>query len=256
MIKLERISAYIERRRVFRFIFLSFFKGYKILNESNGTIVIKNLFNNCVYKIPNNIEYINSISPKNEILVDSFIKMKEGIFIDIGAYVGKYSLRIAKNKKIRVFAIEPNPKSFSILIENSKLNNLSENFIPLNFAIHEGDKKILSFIDNYAMSQLSGDSDIVEDNKIIQVKKISIKDLFRDYIKDLEKNILIKIDVEGYEFQILKALYFLFNQNSTLKIICEILPNCIHKSEIIDFMKKNKFKARQIDSSNFLFEMQ
>lgn len=49
----------------------------------------------------------------------------DGVFIDVGAHVGKYS--IAFGKRLRrglVVAIEPMPSNIKALIENIKLNKL------------------------------------------------------------------------------------------------------------------------------------
>ena len=67
--------------------------------------------------------------------------------VDVGAHIGLYTL-IASNRvgsSGKVFAIEPDPMNFEILVQNIRLNNL-ENVLALNYAAYseEGEKKTLS----------------------------------------------------------------------------------------------------------------
>ena len=47
----------------------------------------------------------------------------DGVFVDVGAHVGRYSVRMARTVQ-KVFAVEPNPPSLDGLRENVMLNGL------------------------------------------------------------------------------------------------------------------------------------
>jgi hypothetical protein len=68
--------------------------------------------------------------------MDRYLDVRDDqVFIDVGAHVGKYALRIAKrNPRSMVIAIEPGHMQFSALIEGIKKNKLN-NVIPLNIAL-------------------------------------------------------------------------------------------------------------------------
>ena len=53
---------------------------------------------------------------------------KNGIFIDVGAHIGKYAIAMAKviGDKGLVIAVEPHPENFSVLTENISLNHFEE----------------------------------------------------------------------------------------------------------------------------------
>src|SRR3972149_7010328 len=51
-----------------------------------------------------------------------FFDIREGVFLDIGANIGKYSIILGQNPKIKVIAFEPTPETFKILKKNIELN--------------------------------------------------------------------------------------------------------------------------------------
>jgi len=51
---------------------------------------------------------------------------KESIVLDIGAHIGTFALRCAKERDCHVYAYEPSPSNFRFLFENVKLNNLED----------------------------------------------------------------------------------------------------------------------------------
>jgi FkbM family methyltransferase len=67
--------------------------------------------------------------------MDKYLRVKNGeVFIDVGAHVGKYALKVAKaNPASLVIAIEPGKLQFNALIDGIRKNNL-KNVIPLNIA--------------------------------------------------------------------------------------------------------------------------
>ena len=60
-----------------------------------------------------------------------------------------------------------------------------------------------------------------------------------EVIKYINKNLLIKIDVEGHEINVLKGLSRLINNN---KIYMQIEIFHENKASIFDFLEKNNFK--------------
>jgi len=62
-------------------------------------------------------------------------------FLDIGAGIGSYAIRLAKGG-LRVYAVEPDPVSFSLLLLNAKLNNVMGSLIPLKYYVSKKQGKI------------------------------------------------------------------------------------------------------------------
>ena len=51
-------------------------------------------------------------------------RIRGGLFVDVGAYLGTYSVRLSPHFR-QVYAFEPNPSMYGILSENKRLNDLS-----------------------------------------------------------------------------------------------------------------------------------
>lgn len=126
------------------------------------------------------------------------------LIIDVGANLGWYSINISKfypNNKI--FAFEPDDINFAILNENIKLNN-SSNITAINKAVAQKNDKLTLY--KYPEKNL-GRHSLLQDNTLKQqqivVDTVSIDEFItKNHLID-HKIKLIKIDVEGYEYQVL-----------------------------------------------------
>lgn len=87
------------------------------------------------------------LSPMEETL-KRFIRsnLEKGIFIDVGAHVGLYTIIAGKllQGKGKVIAIEPELSNFEALKANIKLNEL-DNVISLNVAADQENKEVIFF---------------------------------------------------------------------------------------------------------------
>lgn len=130
--------------------------------------------------------------------------LKSGdVVYDIGANVGVHTIFMAKRvgEEGRVFAFEPESQTYEMLLKNIKLNNLN-NVIPLKLALgsNMGESFLYSGINEGSTFNL-----IKFGDKINQKIKIIRGDfLVKD--KSLPLPNVVKIDVEGYEYKVLKGL--------------------------------------------------
>lgn len=190
--------------------------------------------------------------------------LKKGdIFIDVGANIGYFSALavnlVGKNGK--VYSFEPIPLNFESLKRFKELNggyNVILNEIALS------DKTGRAEIDFLLPPHASGSSMVSVapfPQKTINIDTIRLD----DYIKEnkIDNISLIKIDVEGYEFFVLKGLEGYF-QNTSYRplIICEICPNIFlgkdklrkefmffgkdTRKELLKFMKQYGYEAYNI----------
>ncbi|MEM4727308.1 MAG: FkbM family methyltransferase [Candidatus Bathyarchaeia archaeon] len=75
------------------------------------------------------------LSPGYEIWMDGLLsKLRDGdTFLDVGAHVGRYTVRVAK-RGFRVVAVEANPQTYPLLTENVKLNGVADRVVCLHQA--------------------------------------------------------------------------------------------------------------------------
>jgi len=127
------------------------------------------------------------------------------LYFDIGANIGKWSLSNINNNKI--IAIEPVPNTFKIL-ENNCLNH---NIICLNYAVCDNNNDDIVFYKASSSTLSTLNLEWLNDKKSrfyntsytqIKCRTIKLDDLIKNYgIPDL-----IKIDVEGGEYDCIKSL--------------------------------------------------
>lgn len=158
-----------------------------------------------------------------------------GQLLDIGANVGAFTLKTLKNStNLDVHAFEPNPIVFEKLKNNIKLNpsisdRCSLNMIGISNKIGE-----LDFFWN-KLNSGGGSFSVNEKNTIKESIEVTTID---DYVKinNLKKVKFIKIDVEGFEPQVLEgAIQTIRNQKPNFFI--EVSP---------DWWSKNNYKAKNV----------
>ena len=127
------------------------------------------------------------------------LNFKNKIVLDIGANSGATSVFFILNDAKYVFAIEPMPKTYSILNENIEINKLTGFISPLNYGIGKPSKVNL----NMDISGLGADinSAVTELGKTVEIKSLSF--IIEKY--NIDKCIL-KMDCEGCEYDALLSL--------------------------------------------------
>lgn len=152
------------------------------------------------------------------------------IFIDVGASMGYFSAigANAVEKSGQVHCFEPSPIMFSQL---RRLPERNPNYTIVMNNCALGENPITLTLDYADFPHIGGTSlatGFMEATNIPSVGKAEVSVIRLDaYLEknDLMKPQLIKIDVEGYEFPVLKGLSGYFKKNTHRPvIICEIQP--------------------------------
>jgi len=228
-------------KRLYPSILTSFFI---LTNKNIFTIKFKNIFMkiNILDPIDKEIFFKNTYEKKQiKILVDNIKCYKNAIFVDVGANKGIYSLTLAKKfKNLKIYAYEPVLNTFKGFLHNIYLNNLKNRIKTFNFGLSDtaGIKKMVSIKrKNYIQS--GGYSFRI--NKFIQ--KDNIIENYNTKIGDKvlnfkDKILFIKIDVEGYELNVLKGIKNLLKKN---KVFIQVEIFNKNFKTVNDFLKKNNF---------------
>ncbi len=164
-------------------------------------------------------------------VLQSFLKQGD-VFVDVGANIGFLSLAGAYKvgKTGKVYAFEPVPETFEILKFNKSINEFNQ--IQL-YQLALGNEEKEGII--YSESENRGGASII--NHTSQ-KGMAIKVKRFDDLNISEKISVIKIDVEGFEFEVLKGA------KNTIKR---------HKpSLIIEYSKMRINSAKDLEIFNWL----
>jgi FkbM family methyltransferase len=179
-------------------------KSFRELEEKNkrlrGNVTISNRFGR--FYCGNNILTVYTVNKNNEKNLYHHVDLINGIFIDVGAHAGKYSIPAANNPEVTVVALEPDPFNFGLLRKNVELNKLP-NIICLNKGAFSSAGKIPF----YTTGRGEGMHSIYRQPGSQQEEMIEVDTLdnILDQLKIGKHVSLIKIDVEGAEWEVLQG---------------------------------------------------
>ena len=141
------------------------------------------------------------------------------VVLDIGAHTGNMSVAYSLFAR-KVISFEPNPSTFDVLNQNSKLNR---NIIPYNFGCSTEDGKMEfhysdeGFNNGGLASTLDNGIGVTGHKVPIEVYCVNVNNLLKDLHSDDYDNIsFIKIDCEGHDKEILPTLKGIIEKNKPI----------------------------------------
>ncbi len=167
-----------------------------IIGNFNIIVNTKNYIDACIYYMGDYETYLKT-------QFNNLIKQGD-IVLDVGANIGFHTMYFAElvGKQGKVFAFEPIPINYHALQENLKLNEFSQ-IITVNKALGDINSSLNIHIDENKTNP--GAFNLLESgikNTVIECVRGD------DFLKTngIDKVDFIKIDVEGYELEVLKGL--------------------------------------------------
>ena len=143
------------------------------------------------------------------------------LFVDVGANVGTYSLLAARHCDAVVLAVEAAPETAGLLRENVRLNDLCDKIEVIECAAgaHTG---VVNFtVDRGAMNQVA---DASFANAVASVELATL-----DHIVANRQPVMMKIDVEGYEGEVLEGAKLSLAKQSLLAIQVETTTQAMER---------------------------
>lgn len=188
------------------------------------------------------------------------LPQKKDLFIDIGANIGFYSiLAINKFEYDRSISFEANPDTFNILEKNITLNNIQDKVNLNNYGLGKKEDS-LNFLKKEVHTGGSrfikkGEKNKIKQKEISSVSKIPVKKGDRTLVdKDIKprKISMIKIDVEGHEFKVIKGMQkILLNMKPNSYLFVEIWDS--NYDEVNSIIENLGFTRVDSLGSNYLF---
>lgn len=153
-----------------------------------------------------------AMSEPNEMLFMLHFLRESDVFFDIGANAGSYSLLASGISKSDVYSFEPVMQTRQRLIENLKLNGLPTKFVQ-SCALGSTSGKV------QLTTSLDAINHVVRVTENLPVDSVELKTL--DSYAMVAGVSLIKIDVEGFEMEILRGARDFLKQSMLKALIVE-----------------------------------
>lgn len=140
---------------------------------------------------------------------------EDDLFVDVGANMGVYTILASGHKKSRTISVEPIPSTFNHFLNNINVNHLSDKVDALNIGLGGADGKLFFTKDfdtvNHVVAESDGGANTIE----VEVKTL-------DHVLNGKSPSLLKIDVEGFETEVLKGAAQTLKNNRLEAIIIEL----------------------------------
>ncbi len=172
-----------------------------------------------------------------------------GVYFDVGANIGFYALNFAKKTggSGKVFAFEPDPKTYQKLVHNIKLNQFYQIIEPFEMAVSEKSGEKTFYINSESSSAWGT---IIPEGKQQAISSSVVKTTSLDEfvnergIKEID---FMKVDIEGGEFEFMEGAISTFKHKAVKKIFIECSgPSLILRgktlSEYLEMFKRVDYK--------------
>jgi FkbM family methyltransferase len=208
-------------------------------------------FKNQLYRFFKNLNWNSPPAEEAELLLMPFFLPKDGIFFDIGANSGIYTLSAEKYiEPQRIYAFEPIPELHFRLKRMFKKANIFKIALSDSIGVHKFKIPKIGQLEYKTRGKLntnyieSGETNF----RIIQVRTSTIDSFVIE--KNIPKISFIKIDVEGHELQVIMGGVI------TLKAMRPVLQLEIEQrhykrdiNEIIEYVNKLGYRCYYLDLS-------
>jgi FkbM family methyltransferase len=142
------------------------------------------------------------------------LKEADGIAIEVGASVGYFTMLLCSVCD-QVIVFEPDKRSRKILKKNIELNNYQDKVILHSSALSDSKGK-----KNIYLAKKPNQSSFIDSNKTFSTEMIKTQTI--DDIDVLPS--FIKMDIEGYEIEVISGAINTLENSSKCKILMEVHP--------------------------------
>lgn len=198
-----------------------FINGFRIKIINNETkdieyddILLTKPYTKTKFIDKNNILSHSIIGSLSYNFFESFVTFKDDplnikndkVLLDLGSTVGVFTAyALEQNPNIKSICVEMNPNLHKVCVDTFKDN---PNIIPIHAAIYKESGTTVPFKslseDLYDLGNTIVDNLYIDQTHVLNVNTISVEDIMRTY--DIERISLMKVDIEGYEYELFENL--------------------------------------------------
>lgn len=170
-------------------------------------------------------------------------ELREGdCVVDIGANIGYYALMEARlvGPGGKVYAVEPVPHNIQLLEDSVRLNGYG-NIETFQLAIGEQDSVLPLYISDHPNW-----SSFYRSRQVVGQVDVAVTSL-DSFLKDKRRPNLIRMDVEGYEYEILNGMSHILESNEPLRLFVEFHPDIMGPQRAAAFLSTLKAHRFQLE---------
>lgn len=240
--------------------------GQKVYNQIISEIVVRNGEytvsigdTQATFGVHSPDEYLRIKSMFEDDILSSLLSDLEAddVFYDVGANVGVYSCLVGDLiGEDRVVAFEPHPDNAEQLRRNVNLNGLEPTIFNEALSDEEGEVSLAVAVESHTTSP--GHNLIEVNESVEQYGSESAETLTTDMVRgddliqtrDIPEPTVLKIDVEGAEYNVLRGLKETISGPACRLIYCEI-----HRNHLKTFGSSDKEVRELLESYGFELEV-
>jgi FkbM family methyltransferase len=235
----------------------------RIISRIIFTVKIRSKLGFDLLIFPNSLQdqsFLDSRNLEDQSIVKEISSLnKNGVFIDIGANIGFYSLMasLQVGPEGKVFSFEPSPREYWRFLYNI-IENKATSIIPFNIGIADKSQLVDFCISetHTGLNKIVGDNNLSVSGRTIKVPMMKLDDVIDHY--NIREDIdLVKIDIEGAELFALQGMQNLLRNNKIRRIIIEITPELFAgynycKNDVYDFLGSFSYKSlRNLETAQY-----
>lgn len=177
-------------------------------------------------------------------IFSDFIPRKNWIVIDVGAFIGLWSLRASRLVSAGgvVIALEPNPDNYTVCCMNMRLNKVNNvRLLPYALSSKSGtlplyipEQRINSSLCREYVNTMGGPTEIVK------VRALTLEKLINS--SSLSVIDLMKVDVEGHELELFKSLNDRLARRIR-RLVIEVHKEVVDLSELVSILEKRGYSV-------------
>lgn len=220
-------------------------------------VLVLDLMAKFYVKNPDDLRLVESVTGDagEKKVIESFLSLinKGDIVYDVGANQGTYSVLMAKKVASagKIIAFEPEQESYKLLMENIALNEL-KNIEVIKKALGKENVNTKLYIGkttgNFSLVKSYEENLDAQDIEVVYGDEFVLKN-------NLPIPKAVKIDVEGYEYNVLVGLKNTLSSSLCRVICCEIhpglFPDKIEEKDILTFIKSLGFSNVEVFKRGF-----
>jgi FkbM family methyltransferase len=143
---------------------------------------------------------------------------EDDLFGDIGANIGSYSILASGVNGAKTIAFEPSLSTFNQLRKNIEANKLENRITTYNVALGANEGKLCFTTGLDTVNHVLPDSEVEKNNNCTEIRVTTLDNV----LPESQVPLLVKIDVEGFETEVIKGMEKTLQKKALKGIIIEL----------------------------------